>query len=41
MLSFPLQNGYHTKVMGNYSQISTSFTPVIDVSYMGEKEIIF
>ena len=37
----PLQNGYHTKVMGNYSQISTSFTPVIDVSYMGEKEIIF
>lgn len=37
----PLQNGYHTKVMGNYSQISTSFTPVIDVSYMGEKEVIF
>ena len=37
----PLQNGYQTKVMGNYSQISTSFTPVIDVSYMGEKEVIF
>lgn len=40
-LFVPLQNGYHTKVMGNYSQIGTGFSPVIDVSYMGEKEIVF